>query len=195
MDENVLIVYCHPYRWSFTHSVLDAVVRGVRAAGDKAQVCDLYADGFDPVMRAEELKIYSTGEYVDPLVGWYVEQLQRANRLVLIAPVWWNDIPAMLRGWFDKVMLSGYAWTPGPDGLVGKLQNIRRVDLYSTSDNSTEYTRDRLGDGLQKTLLDGTCWQLGIEKNGWHNLGSIGSTTTEERKAWLAQVERDQQEL
>lgn len=192
MAENVLIVYSHPYEKSFCHAVLESVERGVEAAGDTAVVCDLYADGFNPALSVEELAVYNKGGHIDPLVGRYIDQIKGAQRIVLVAPIWWNDIPAMMRGWFDKVMLRGFSWTTDEHGWKGLLGSIRRLDLYTTSDNSTEYTRERLGDGLQRTLLDGTCWQLGIDNTAWHNLGSISQTTPEQRAAWLSQVEHNQ---
>ncbi|MCH4053575.1 MAG: NAD(P)H-dependent oxidoreductase [Atopobiaceae bacterium] len=195
MPEHVLVVYCHPYEGSFCHAVKESVVAGVERAGDECEVCDLHADGFDPAMHAADLKVYSKGEFADPLVGTYQDQLRRADRLVLVAPMWWSDIPAMLKGWIDKVMLEGFSWVQDGGPIRGCLTNIRRVDLYSTSAKATEYTVEHLGDAIKKMLLDGTFKEIGIMENGWHNLGSIGDSTLEQRQAWLAKAEQDQVDL
>ncbi len=192
MDQTVLIVYSHPYEKSFNHAVLEAVVRGVGRAGDVAEVCDLYADGFEPAMSAEELRIYNDGGHVDPLVERYQAQVARADRLVIVCPVWWNDVPAMVRGWLDKVMLVGFSWEATGEGLRGTLQHIRRVDVYTTSTNTTEFTRERLGDSIQRALIDGTFWQLGVAEGTWHNFGGMDGSTEAERAAWLAGVETAQ---
>lgn len=192
MSENAartLIVYCHPWEGSFTHAVLGAVQRGLDRAGRTWELIDLYADGFEPAMSREELAGYSEGLVLDPLVARYQEQLARCDRLALVFPVWWNDVPAMLRGWLDRVMLPGFSWEATGSGLAGKLGHIERVDAFTTSSNPTGYMRERLGDGIQGTLLDATFWQLGVGEGHWHNLGGLDASTPEERASWLACVE------
>ena len=188
---DTLIVYCHPWEGSFTHAVLEAAERGLDRRGRSHELIDLYADGFEPAMRREELAGYSRGKVLVPLVAKYQDQLSCCHRLLLIFPIWWNDVPAMLRGWLDKVMLPGFSWEATGHGLQGTLQHIERVDAYTTSANATQYMQERLGDGIQKTLLDATFWQLGCGKGCWHNLGSMDLTTADERNAWLSQVEED----
>lgn len=186
---DTLIVYAHPWEGSFTHAVLGAVERGLARAGRDFETIDLYADGFEPAMSREELAGYSEGRVFDPLVARYQELLTRCRNLVLVFPVWWNDVPAMLRGWLDRVMLPGFSWESTEAGLAGKLQHIERVDAYTTSSNPTDYMRERLGDGIQGTLLDATFWQLGVGEGHWHNLGGLDTSTAEQREAWLARVE------
>ena len=188
---DALVVYCHPWEGSYTHAVLEAVERGLGRSGASFEVIDLFGDGFSPAMSAAELAHYSTGETTDPLVLRYQGLLARCRRLVLVFPVWWNDVPAMLRGFLDRVMLPGFSWEATGAGLAGKLQNIRRVDAYTTSSNPTDYMRERLGDGIQGTLLDATFWQLGCGAGTWHNLGGMDATDEDVRRRWLTEVEKE----
>ncbi len=184
---DTLIVYCHPYEMSLSAAVLTAVEAGLDRAGRSFEVCDLYADGFDPVLRAPDLALYSEGGTNDELVRRYQGQLSRARHLVLVAPVWWNDIPAMLKGWIDKVMLVGFSWEATGHGLSGTLgRMIESVDVFTTSAEPTEHLRA----SIMATLMDGTFAQLGIERRSWHNFGGIDRSTPEDRKGWLAEVER-----
>lgn len=184
---DTLIVYCHPYEMSLSAAVLTAVEAGLDRAGRSFEVCDLYADGFDPVLRAPDLVLYGEGGTNDELVRRYQGQLSRARRLVLVAPVWWNDIPAMLKGWIDKVMLVGFSWEATGHGLSGTLGSIiESVDVFTSSAEPTE----RLCAAFEATLMDGTFAQLGIEHRAWHNFGGIDQSTPEDRKGWLAEVER-----
>lgn len=192
MAENVLVVYGHPYDGSFNHAVMEAVVAGIEKAGDTCEVCDLYADEFDPAVRAADLKVYSKGEYVDPLVGKYMDQLRRCTRLVIVCPMWWSDLPAMVKGWFDKVMLEGFSWVQDGGPLRGTLTHIRRVDLYTTSAKTTQFTVENLGDAMRKTVVEATCVEIGIAEGEWHNFESIGDSTFEERSAWLEACEQEQ---
>lgn len=184
---DTLIVYCHPYEMSLSAAVLTAVEAGLDRAGRSFEVCDLYADGFDPVLRASDLALYGEGGTNDELVRRYQCQLSRACHLVLVAPVWWNDIPAMLKGWIDKVMLVGFSWEATGHGLSGTLGSIiESVDVFTSSAEPTE----RLRAAIMATLMDGTFAQLGVERRSWHNFGGIDLSTPEDRKGWLAEVER-----
>lgn len=184
---DTLIVYCHPYEMSLSAAVLTAVEAGLDRAGRSFEVCDLYADGFDPVLRAPDLALYGEGGTNDELVRRYQGQLSRARHLVLVAPVWWNDIPAMLKGWIDKVMLVGFSWEATGYGLSGTLGRvIESVDVFTTSAEPTEHLRA----AIMATLMDGTFAQLGVERRSWHNFGGIDQSTPEDRKDWLAEVER-----
>lgn len=189
-DLDTLVVYCHPWEGSFNHAILEALCAGFERAGRTYEVCDLYADGFWPAMTREELAGYSEGRVLDPLVGRYQRQLARCRRLALVFPVWWNDVPAMLRGWLDRVMLPGFSWDATGAGIVGRLGHIGRVDAFTTSANPTDYMRERLGDGIEGTLIGATFRQLGVTRGAWHNFGGIDQSTTESRAAWLAEVQR-----
>ena len=172
---------------SLSAAVLTAVEAGLDRAGRSFEVCDLYADGFDPVLRAPDLALYGEGGTNDELVRRYQGQLSRARHLVLVAPVWWNDIPAMLKGWIDKVMLVGFSWEATGHGLSGTLGRvIESVDVFTTSAEPTEHLRA----AIMATLMDGTFAQLGVERRSWHNFGGIDQSTPEDRKDWLAEVER-----
>ena len=184
---DTLIVYCHPYEMSLSAAVLTAVEAGLDRVGRSFEVCDLYADGFDPVLRASDLALYGEGGTNDELVRRYQGQLSRARHLVLVAPVWWNDIPAMLKGWIDKVMLVGFSWEATGHGLSGTLGSIiESVDVFTTSAEPTEHLRA----SIMATLMDGTFAQLGVKHRAWHNFGGIDLSTPEDRRDWLAEVER-----
>lgn len=181
-----LVVYCHPWEGSFNHAVLRAVCAGLERAGEPYEVADLHADGFDPVLRAPDLALYTKGGSTDPLVVRYQEQLLRSRRLVVVCPVWWNDVPAMLKGWIDKVMLVGFSWEATGAGLKGTLGRwVGRVDVFTTSAEPTEHLEAAIG----SVLMDGTFAQLGIAERHWHNFGGMDQSTPDARAAWLAGVE------
>lgn len=182
---DTLVVYCHPYELSFNHAVLVAVEEGLVRAGRSFEVCDLYADGFDPVLSAADLALYGQGGSTDALVARYQDQIARARRLVVVCPVWWNDVPALLKGWLDKVMLVGFSWEATGHGLLGTLgERIRSVDVYTTSAEPTE----RLAAALGSALMEGTFAQLGIGERRWRNFGGMDQSTPESREAWLRAV-------
>jgi NAD(P)H dehydrogenase (quinone) len=125
---NVLIVYAHPESTSFTAALKDAAVRALSAAGHQVEVSDLYAERFNPVAgrhdfthaadparfhyQSEQLEASRTGSFAADLVREQ-DRLMRADLLVFVFPVWWGGLPAILKGWFDRVCAYGVAYADG----------------------------------------------------------------------------------
>ena len=199
---HTLIVYCHPYPGSFAHAELEAICRKLEREGHDYKVIDLYEEEFNPVLTREELKIYFSGESIDPLVKHHQELLLSAEHLVMIFPIWWSDIPAMLKGWIDKVMLVNSTWYLTEEGrLIGKLSNIKDLVVYTTSASPSEDTIKECGNAIRACLIDGTMWQLNIggrieagyedlgETAIWQNYGMVGFGTKEEHESYLRKLE------
>jgi putative NADPH-quinone reductase len=129
----VLVVYCHPVETSF-HAALHAdVVRHLRRAGHEVDDCDLYAEGFDPVLsRAERLGYHDVPSNQMPLQA-HVARLQWAEALVLCFPTWCFGPPAMLKGWFDRLLMPGVAFDiSDPADVRPMLTHIRRIAAVVT---------------------------------------------------------------
>ena len=131
----VLLIYCHPRPDSFCAVLRDAAAEALRSAGHAVEIRDLYAEGFSPALDAEE-----RGRYYDETAGAdrreiasHVDSLRSAEALVLVYPTWWFGLPAMLKGWLDRVWLPGVAFAlGGPGGLRPLLTNIRRITIVTT---------------------------------------------------------------
>ncbi|WP_125572334.1 NAD(P)H-dependent oxidoreductase [Lacticaseibacillus songhuajiangensis] len=188
---DTLIIYCHPYAKSFNHAILSAVVQSLRDSESSYRVLDLYADHFNPAYDEHELALYASGATSDSLVTDYLSVLKSAERMVIITPIWWNDIPAMLKGFFDKVMKRGpeFAYTPTRRGIAGNLGNIQSTLILTTSTSPTFFLRLFCGDAIQRVMIGGTLKQLGIKHVKWHNLGGITSSTSDQRAAHLSKIE------
>src|SRR5258706_7516440 len=130
----VLVVYAHPLSNSFAAALRDAVVARLRDGGHEVDHCDLYAEGFDPVLTAPERRAYNTAHPDLTAVEPYVARLQAAEALVLCFPTWWYGMPAILKGWFDRVLATGVAFTlpEGGGAIRPALQNIRELAVVTT---------------------------------------------------------------
>jgi putative NADPH-quinone reductase len=124
----VLLLFCHPVEDSY-QAALHCAARGALAqAGHQVDDCDLYAEGFCPVLsREERIGYHDVGRNRAPVAG-YVERLLAAEALVLGFPVWNFGLPAMLKGFFDRVFLPGVSFELGADGRVRpRLRQIRKL--------------------------------------------------------------------
>ena len=108
---NTLIIYTHPYDGSFNKHVLETVKTTRLNQGNTIDIIDLYADNFDGIMRADDLKLFAQGNYHDKLAEDYMLRLKAADEVIFVFPVWWYGAPAMLKGFFDKVLLKGHTYT------------------------------------------------------------------------------------
>ena len=113
-----LIVFNHPHEGSFCSAILEAVQHGLKESGQQSGLIHLDKDGFDPVMHAKDLKAFALAgkglpealDEVDPLVRKYKTKLEQTEHLVLIFPIWWMNMPAMMKGFIDKVIFPAIAY-------------------------------------------------------------------------------------
>jgi NAD(P)H dehydrogenase (quinone) len=150
----VLVIYCHPVAESFAAAAHGIVLQTLAARGHEVVDVDLYAENFDPVMsRQERLDYQNTERNIRP-VRKYDEQLATAEAIVLVYPAWWYGMPAMLKGYFDRVWLPGVAFDVTPDGrvLTERLQRIRRIVVVTTYGGPWWMVRIALGDPARKVV-------------------------------------------
>lgn len=118
----VLIVTAHPETDSLTNAVADGVLRALEAAGvDRVDRADLAAEGFDPRFTVADRHTYRTGRDAPPDVLAEQQRLDDVADLVLVFPVYWWSMPALLKGWVDRVFGNGWAFRVGPDGRIVRL--------------------------------------------------------------------------
>jgi len=150
----ILVIYCHPVAESFAASAHQTVLEALRAGGHKVTDVDLYAENFDPVMsRQDRLDYLNTERNIRP-VRKYDEQLATTDAIVLVYPAWWYGMPAMLKGYFDRVWLPGVAFDVTPDGRVvtERLQRIRRIIVVTTYGGPWWMVRLVIGDPARNVI-------------------------------------------
>jgi putative NADPH-quinone reductase len=130
----VLLVYCHPVSESFCAALRDAAMETLSARGHEVRLIDLYAEGFDPVMRADERRRYNdlaAGEHPLPE---HAAQLRWAEALLFVYPTWWYGLPAMLKGWLDRVWTPETAFSISRDGgaIQPMMTHIRTLGVITT---------------------------------------------------------------
>lgn len=109
MKKNVLVVFAHPNHDSLNYALLEQTKAGLADAGHDVEVLDLYAENFDPVLTFD--KEHRRRElHCRPETEQYRQQVRWADHLVFIFPIWWGGMPAILKGYFDKVFTSGFSY-------------------------------------------------------------------------------------
>jgi putative NADPH-quinone reductase len=152
-----LVVYCHPQEGSFTAAVRDRVLARLAAAGAEVRLIDLYAEGFQPVLTAAEWQGYleapANRAGHEPAIG----ALQWCDTLIFVYPTWWYGLPAILKGWLDRVFLPEVAFLM-PDGVNRTirpgLHNIIGLGVFTTCGASWWLTMF-VGSPGRRTILRG----------------------------------------
>lgn len=199
----VLVVAAHPCAESFNHAILDRACRGLRSGGHSVDVVDLYQlheQGFDPVMREAEWVGYvadsaspeapSPGGAVDPLIAAHIDLVTGADAIVFVYPTWWSSVPAILKGWLERVLRPGVAFSMDHRRRARPaLRGVRRLVGISTYGSSRWYVRLVNDNGRRLVSRTLRICTGGSARTTWLGLYSIDTSDTARREAFLATVE------
>jgi NAD(P)H dehydrogenase (quinone) len=153
----ILVVFAHPLETSFVSGLHARVVEILRTGGHIVDDLDLYAEKFDPIMSREGLLRYVDTNANTRDVDAYVERLRAAQALVLVFPVWFDGLPAIMQGYFQRVFLPGVAVRIDAEGLFHpNLHHIKRMaavcaygegrrDVFAKGDPPLRFVRDNIG--------------------------------------------------
>ena len=194
-DMKTLIVFNHPHEGSYCTSILHAAEKGLKAGGHPCRIINLDKDGFDPVMRSKDLKAFAMAGKdmddalleVDPLVMKYKEDLEWAEHLVMIFPIWWMTSPAMTKGFIDKVIFPAVAYNMVKGKLVSRLP-VRKVTVITTMNTPSDIYKEMFDNSIEGSMIKGTFRQIGIGDVGWISLNGVKQAGQEQRIEWLIQV-------
>jgi NAD(P)H dehydrogenase (quinone) len=183
-----LIILAHPYDKSFNHFIKDEVEKELKKTKE-VKIIDLVKDKFDAVLSQEDLRVYMQGKTSDSRVLEYQNDLLECDDLILIFPIWWYEAPAILKGFWDKVLLPGFAFDEIDQELVGKLGHIKRLTVLSTSEVLTDFMRNDVGNPIETSLMNMTLAICGIVTDTlWLNCERIVSGTDQDRELYIKRV-------
>jgi putative NADPH-quinone reductase len=158
----ILLVFCHPAPDSFQHTILERLVARLERDGHDLRTFDLYAKGFDPVLDLEAWRAHRENQtHPAADVVEHVTVLREAGGLILVYPTWWYGLPAMLKGWFDRVWQPGVAFAI-EDGVFRTryLGNVTRFAAITTYGSPRWFIERIVGDPARRQLVRGLARQF-----------------------------------
>jgi putative NADPH-quinone reductase len=189
---NVLIVLAHPNGDSFNHAIAHRAQAALAANGHTVHLLDLYALGFRAAMSADERRAYHGEQPIsDPLVAEHAALVRTCEALVFVYPTWWSAMPAILKGWLERVLVPGVGFQFDDKGKVAPgLRNVRRLVGISTYGSPRAYVK-ALNDNGRRTVLRTLRLSTGLRTRGhWLALYAIDAADAPRREAFLQRVER-----
>jgi NAD(P)H dehydrogenase (quinone) len=183
-----LIVYAHPHPESFNHAILETTVKALRKKGHDIVVRDLYAIDFQPVLKPEDTESMKAGQTPKDIQKEQ-EFITEADVITFIYPIWWTGLPAILKGYVDRVFAYGYAYAVGEKDIIKLLKGKKGFIINTHGTPNDVYDEIGMTAGLKVTSDIGIFDFTGIEPVDHLLLGSIGSLDEEVYKSMLKKVE------
>ena len=186
----VLYVYCHPLPESFHAALKAEALAGLSEAGHEVDLLDLYAEGFDPVLTEDGRRHYhDTSRNRRGLEG-YAARLDAAEALVFQFPTWTFGPPAMLKGFFDRLLMPGLGFDiTDPSRVRPMLTRVKRIAGIVT------YGRPRhmvwwMGDPPKKLVTRYIRWLTGGASAEFHALYHMNVASEAQRGAFKGRIRR-----
>ena len=148
------VVHCHPLADSYNHALFRAIVDTLEQRGHAVVASDLYREGFEAAMSADERRSYFAPAYDDRAVAALTALLRRVDGVIFCFPQWWFAMPALLKGYVDRVWAPGIAFAHGPRGGLSPLLTHLKVFGVVTSYGSPWWVaRLVAGDPGRKVMM------------------------------------------
>ncbi len=183
---NILVILAHPHNKSFNYAIYETVLATLKDNGHSVISHDLYEENFDPLLKQEELNRSKLS--ADPVIAEHAKHLTWADGIILVHPTWWGQMPAILKGWVDRVVTEGIAYSYIQDE-TGKRKRIRLLKLKKAvvinTANSSEEREESLNYPLQNVWQKSIFKFLRVDDFNRKTFRIISESTLDERKSWL----------
>lgn len=147
----VLVLHAHPMPESYGRALFEQTCESLAKSHD-VDACNLYEEGFDPVLSERDRALYHSVPDNRVRVDPYCERLLAAEGLVIVSPVWNFGFPAMLKGYFDRVWLPGVSFALEDGRLTPTLRHIRKLGAVMTY-GATRWRAFMAGDPPRKIVM------------------------------------------
>ncbi|MEY2583550.1 MAG: hypothetical protein QOE09_3399 [Ilumatobacteraceae bacterium] len=193
----VVLIVAHPDPSSFNHAIATTATGSLTRAGHEVTVLDLYGEEFRSAMSLDErIAYHSDRPILDPMAERHAGIVKQAEALVFVYPTWWSTVPAILKGWLERVMVPGVGFVFDEKQHVRRgLTHVRLIVGISTYGSRRLYVR-ALHDNGRRTLLRALRLNTAIfTRRSWLALYEMDNRTVEQRTAFLRRVDRKMQSL
>jgi NAD(P)H dehydrogenase (quinone) len=176
---NALIIYAHPKTGGYCEAILEETKAVLAAKNVPTEILDLYALNYNPVLLEEEH--YTAGKKtVSQQTLSFQEMIRKSDTLIFIYPLWWGTMPAMLKGFFDRTMVSGFGYEYRRSMPVGLLTGKKAVVMF-TSGGPAMYSKIMKCGRPAKLITKDILAFCGIKAKA-HQLGSANHFEDKEKE-------------
>ncbi|MGE8514911.1 MAG: NAD(P)H-dependent oxidoreductase [Chryseobacterium culicis] len=182
-----LIIYAHPNDNSLNHNLLNTVVETLQSRNQEVIVRDLYAVGFDPVLSLADMQEQRLGKVSDD-IKIEQEHISWAEQITFIYPIWWTGLPAIMKGYIDRVFSYGFAYRYDQGIQKGLLKGKKTVILNTHGKSHEEYEKTGMDKALTLTSDHGIFMYSGLEIIRHLFFDKADKASSEDLEIWKSQV-------
>jgi len=157
-----LVVICHPRRKSFTQAIAQRYAQALKDLGNEVVVRDLYRIRFDPVLAESEL-MDAEKRRIPAAVRREQRHLAEAGAIALFYPLWWAFMPAMMKGYVDRVFSAGFAYDVKHDEMLPRLGGKQAMIFTSSAADMAYLRRSKQWSSMRVLEEDSILGLCGIE--------------------------------
>ena len=163
---------------------MDEYIKGAESENAEVMMIDLSRFSFDPILWDG----YSSKQEMEPELAEAQNLLKWADHLVFAYPLWWGGMPALLKGFIERVFLPGTAFKFLGMGKVEKMLSNKSSRIFVTMHSSPEEYMESMCAAGEKMLVDGVLNFCGITNIGTNYLGPLNKTNEKQREEWIAEA-------
>lgn len=179
-----VIVYAHPNPKSFNAAILDTTVTTLQGQGHEVTVRDLYQLQFDPVLKGSDFEALQAGKAL-PDIAAEQSAIAQADVVTFIYPIWWAGLPAMIKGYIDRVFSYGFAYAYQDGAPAGLLTGKKALIINTQGTPEPYYDASGMTQAMKQTTDTGILAFCGIESLGHIFFGGVPSVDDAARKGML----------
>ncbi|WP_264529151.1 NAD(P)H-dependent oxidoreductase [Flavobacterium sp. N502540] len=188
-----LIVYAHPNTGSLNHFFKQIIMENLEKSGQEVIVRDLNAINFNPVLSLADMKGQRVGEIAEE-VKTEQDFISWADRIVFIYPIWWTGMPAIMKGYIDRVFSYGFAYRYDQGIQKGLLTGKQTIIINSHGKSSAEYESIGMDKALALTSDIGIFNYCGLEVQKHFYFDKADRVSDENILEWSTQIKEVFQE-
>ncbi len=182
-----LIVYANHSESSFNAKIKDELCASLRNLGHETRIRNLYEQDFYPVLKGSDFEALQSGNLPKEIIEEQ-EHIQWADVITFVYPIWWTGMPAILKGYIDRVFLYGFAYAMSEQGIVGLLKNKKVAIINTTGQPREAYEPSGMYDAMRKTTDNGIFEFTGMKVIDHIFFPSIMSVDDDTRNQYLKEV-------
>jgi len=187
----ISVILAHPNPGSFNHAIAQTACETLRRLGHEVVLHDLYAERFDPLLPYDE---FDDNASLPADIERHCREIAAADGIVIVHPNWWGGPPAIMKGWIDRVLRPGVAYRfvegDSGEGVPVGLLKARAAIVLNTSNTPRERELAAFGDPLERIWRDCIFGLCGVPSFHRRMFEPIITSTPEQRKQWLREVEQ-----
>ncbi|RUT68435.1 flavodoxin family protein [Flavobacterium cupreum] len=183
-----LIIYAHPNSGSLNHFFKQTILENLQESNQEIEVRDLYEINFNPVLSLNDMSGQRMGKVADE-VKTEQDFITWADRIIFVYPIWWTGMPAIMKGYIDRVFSYGFAYRYDQGIQKGLLTGKKAIIVNSHGKSNAEYEAMGMDKALALTSDTGIFKYCGFEIEQHFYFDKADSASAESIEDWKDQIE------